>query len=189
MSAIVTARCHRLADSLAELKVKVRAALATELAAAVGAAVRDVLVVALVDRLIAPTRTAPPRSTSSRTASWRDDEYDRERDQWCESRDPWGEPDEYGDRDRTPTRYALDDREEDQPMPAVPAAAAIAVGVQAGRWWLARKGTVAAAVGIGVLATGLGLAGGPVARAALAVLAAATDLLVAESALARADPS
>ena len=31
-------------------------------------------------------------------------------------------------------------------MPAVPAAAAIAVGVNVGRWWLARKGTVAAAV-------------------------------------------
>jgi hypothetical protein len=70
-------------------------------------------------------------------------------------------------------------------MPAVPAAAAIAVGVNVGRWWLARKGTVGAAVGLGVLATGLGLAGGPVARAALAVLAAATDVLAAESALAR----
>ena len=43
MSAIVARRCHRLAESLADLKVKVRAALASELAAAVGAAVRDVL--------------------------------------------------------------------------------------------------------------------------------------------------
>ena len=36
MTALVTQRVHRLADSLAELKVKVRAALATELAGAVG---------------------------------------------------------------------------------------------------------------------------------------------------------
>ena len=35
MSAILTTRCHRLAESLAELKVKVRATLATELAQAV----------------------------------------------------------------------------------------------------------------------------------------------------------
>ena len=32
MTSLVTARVHRLAESLAELKVKVRAALATELA-------------------------------------------------------------------------------------------------------------------------------------------------------------
>jgi hypothetical protein len=84
-----------------------------------------------------------------------------------------------------PARYTPDTREEDELIPAVPTAAVVAVGVNVGRWWLARKGTVLSAVGIGVLATGLGLAGGPVARAALAVLAAATDLLTAESALAR----
>ncbi len=70
----------------------------------------------------------------------------------------------------------------------MPTAAALAVGVNVGRWWLARRGTVPAAVGFGVLATVLGLAGGPVARVALAVLAAAADLLTAESALARLDP-
>ena len=73
-----------------------------------------------------------------------------------------------------------------EPVLAVPTAAALAVGVNVGRWWLARRGTIPAAVGFGVLATALGLAGGPVARAALA---AATDLLTAESALARFDPS
>jgi hypothetical protein len=189
VSAIVTARCHRLADSLAELKVRVRAALATELAQAVGTAVRDVLVVALVDRLIAPALSAPTRPTAPRPAGWRDDEFDRqrERDEWGDPKNPWDEPDE--GRPRAATRYSLDELEEAEPMPPVPVAAAVAVGVQAGRWWLAKKGTVAAAVGLGVLATGLGLAGGPVARAALAVLAAATDLLAAESALARTDPS
>ena len=185
MSAILTTRCHRLAESLAELKIKVRAALATELAQAVGTAVRDVLVVALIDRIVAPPRSAPPRPSSPRQFVGRDQD-DRERDEWGYVKDPWDDPDE---ERRTPTRYALDEPEEDEPMPAAPAAAAIAVGVNVGRWWLARKGTVAAAVGLGVLATGLGLAGGPVARAALAVLAAASDVLAAEAALARTDHS
>jgi hypothetical protein len=186
VSAILTTRCRQLADSLAELKLRVRAALATELASAVGTAVRDVLVVALVDRLGAPSRSNTTRPPAPRPTSSRDDLDERERDQWGYPKDPWDEPDDY--RDRTPARYARDEPEVEA-MPAIPAAAAVAVGVNVGRWWLAKKGTVAAAVGLGVLATGLGLAGGPVARAALAVLAAATDLLAAESVLTRADPS
>lgn len=181
MTALVTTRCHRLADTLAELKVKLRAALATELAGAVGTAVRDVLVVALIDRLTLPARTPP---SPLRPGGWREDGYDRDRDAWGDPRDPWDDPGDY-DRTRAPARY---ERVEPAPMPVVPAAAAVAVGLNVGRWWLAKKGTVAAAVGLGVLATGLGLAGGPVARAALAVLAAATDVLTAESALARSDP-
>ncbi len=186
MSAIVTQRCHRLADSLAELKVKVRAALATELAGAIGTAVRDVLVVALVDRLITPTRSVPTRTTP-RTTGWADDEDDRERDQWGYVRDSWDEPEIRRERPRS--RYEPEEPDDVDTTPAVPTAAAVAVGVNVGRWWLAKKGSVPAAIGVGVLATGLGLAGGPVARAALAVLAATADLLAAESALARIDPS
>lgn len=189
MTALVTTRFHRLADSLAELKVKLRAALATELAGAVGTAVRDVLVVALIDRLVLPAQPSP---SPPRPGGWRADGYDRDRDAWGDPRDPWDDPDDYDSRGRAPARYGRDERHECEPpvpMPVVPAAAAVAVGLNVGRWWLAKKGTVAAAVGLGVLATGLGLAGGPVARAALAVLAAATDVLTAESALARPDPS
>ena len=186
MSAIVTRRCHRLADSLADLKFKVRAALATELAGAIGTAVRDVLVVALVDRMIAPARSGST-PTPPRTTGWRDDEDDRERDPWGYVRDSWGEPENHRERPRS--RYEPEEPDEVDTTPAVPTAAAVAVGVNVGRWWLARKGSVPAAIGLGVLATGLGLAGGPVARAALAVLAAAADILVAESALARIDPS
>ena len=186
MSAIVTQRCHRLADSLAELKVRVRTALATELAAAIGTAVRDVLVVALADRLVAPARSAPTR-TPPRPTGWREDEDDRERDQWGYVRDSWDEPENHRERPRS--RYESEEPDEVDTTPAVPTAAAIAVGVNVGRWWLAKKGSVPVAIGFGVLATGLGLAGGPVARAALAVLAAAADILVAESALARIDPS
>ncbi len=189
MTAIVTQRVHRLADSLAELKVKVRAALATELAGAVGGAVRDVLVVALIDRILIPrTRTAAP---SPHAGGWREDGYE-DRDRWGEPKDPWADPDDYDTRARTPTRYERGDRDEPAPASeasAVPTAAALAVGVNVARWWLARRGTPTAAIGFGVLATLLGLAGGPVARAALAVLAAATDILTAESALARIDPS
>jgi hypothetical protein len=192
--AIVTTRCHRLADSLADLKVKVRTALATELAHAVGTAVRDVLAAALVDRLVA----APPRASAARAPAARspvrrgdpDADADRAFDAWGYPRDAWDEPDE-DDRPRAPARYARGEPEEDDSVPAatVPAAAAVAVGVNVGRWWLARHGTVPAAVGLGVLAAGLGLAGGPVARAALAVLAAAADVLAAETALARTGPS
>ena len=188
MTTAITRRVHNLADSLAELKVRVRAAIATELASAVGTAVRDVLVIALIDRLIA----APTRSSysSPRASGWRDDEYDRDRDRWDTPRDPWADDTEYDiRRGPTVTRHHRTSDDEVEAIPAVPTAAAIAVGVNVGRWWLARRGTVATAVGFGVLATMLGVAGGPIARAALAVLAAATDVLTAESALARIDPS
>ena len=185
MTALVTQRVHRLADSLAELKVRVRAALATELAGAVGGAVRDILVAALIDRVLvnaaSPSTRPPPRA-----GGWREDGYE-DRDRWGEPRDPWADPDEYDDR--APARYGREEYDGPEPAPAVPTAAALAVGVNVGRWWLARRGTAPAAIGFGVLATVLGLAGGPVARAALAVLAAAADLLTAESALARLDPS
>ena len=183
MTALVTQRVHRLADSLAELKVRVRAALATELAGAVGGAVRDVLVAALVERVLtAPVRAPAP---SPHPGGWRDAGYE-DRDRWGEPRDPWADPD---DDPRTHARYQHAERDDMERTPAVPVVAALAVGVNVGRWWLARRGTVPAAVGFGVLATALGLAGGPFARAALAVLAAATDVLTAESALARIDPS
>ena len=143
MTALVTQRVHRLADSLAELKIRVRTALATELAGAVGTAIRDVLVVALIDRLVVtPTRssTSPPRG-----AGWRADEYE-ERDRWGEPQDPWADPDDYETRVRPPARYEREERDEVESTPAVPTAAAVAVGLNVGRWWLARQGTVGAAV-------------------------------------------
>ena len=183
MTELVTQRALRLADSLAELKIRARAALATEMAGAIGLAVRDVLVAALVERVLSASMRAP--APSSRPGGWREDGYE-DRDRWGQPRDPWADTDDDDTHARTPARS---ERDEPEPVPAVPTAAALAVGVNLGRWWLARQGTVPAAIGFGVLATVLGLAGGPVARAALAVLAAATDVLTAESALARRDPS
>src|SRR5437763_1892237 len=137
MTALVTTRVHQLAGSLAELKTKVRAALATELATAVSTAVRDVLVVALIDRLVTPARTPSPRP---RAGGWPEDGYDREQNAWGESRDPWADTDEYDPRDRAPARYAPDGRSEPAEPAPVPAGAAAALGVTVGRWWLARKG-------------------------------------------------
>ena len=185
MTGAITRRAHRLADSLCVLKLKARAALASELAGAVGTAVRDVLVVALVDRLVVPAPARPPYQPA-RPGGGREDGYDRDRDAWGDPRDAWA--DDSDDRDH-PLAPPARDRDGAEPAPEVPSAAAVAVGVNVGRWWLARRGSVGAAVGLGVLAAGLGLAGGPVARAALAVLAAASDVLTAETALARSDHS
>jgi len=181
MTALVTNRIHKLSESLVELKLKVREALATELATAVGSAVRDIIVVAMVDRMINPS---PRNPTTSPHSGWRNERYDR----WGEPKDSWAEADDY-DRPGTHARYELDERDDEEPPPALPTTAALAVGVNVGRWWLARNGSTHTAVGLGILATALGFAGGPFTRAALAVLAAATDLLTAESAVARHDPS
>jgi hypothetical protein len=186
MTALVTTRAHRLADALAELKVKVRAALATELAGAVGSAVRDVLFVALIDRVTSQPRASTPAPLRG---GWQGHGYARQRDSWDESRDPWADSDD-DMRSHVPARCTRDEHDERaaiEPAPVAPAAA-LAIGVNVGRWWLGRGGTGASAIGFGLLATALGLAGGPVARAALAVLAAAADVLTAESVLARPDP-
>jgi len=177
MTAPVTQRFHKLSDSLVELKVKVREAIATELATAVGTAVRDIVIVAMIDRLVNPT----PRTvaTPAHAGGWRHDGYDR----GGEPKDPWADADEY-DRPIPHARYGLDEPET-EPPPTLPTTAAIAVGVHVGRWWLARNGTLPTAIGVGVLATALGFTGGQFAHAAFAVLAAATDLLTADSALAR----
>ncbi|MFO0825299.1 MAG: hypothetical protein U0792_19620 [Gemmataceae bacterium] len=179
MNALVTKRVHNLSGSLVELKSKVREALATELAGAVGNAVRDILVVAILDRVITPPRTTP---SPPHSPGWGDTRYDR----WGEPKDPWGEDDD-DDRPGTSSRTALDNHDNEGPVATVPTTAAIAVGVHVGRWWLARDGSTHTAVGLGVLATALGFAGGPFAHAVLAVLAAATDLMTADTAVARPD--
>lgn len=180
MKALVTNRVHKLSESLVELKSKVRQAMATELASAVGTAVRDILVIAVLDRVVnTPSRTT---TTPVHAGGCRDDRSDR----WREPRDPWSDTDD-DDRPSPPSRYELEERDDEEQMPTVPATAAIAVGVNVGRWWLGRNGSTPTAVGLGVLATALGFAGGPFAHAVLAVLAAATDLMTADSAVARPD--
>ncbi len=176
MTALVTQRFHKLSDSLVELKVKVREAMATELATAVGTAVRDILVISILDHIVFPsTRTVPP----AHAGGWRHDSPDR----WGDPKDPWDDSDDY-DRPHTSSRYERNGRDEERMNP-VPTTAVIAIGVNVGRWWLARNGSTHTAVGLGILTTALGFAGGPLAYAALGVLAAATDLMTAGSAVAR----
>ncbi len=176
MSAAITRRVHQLANTLAELKVTLRQAVAIELAAAVGTAVRDVLLVALMD----PTIRTPvrPNHFEEKIDRWRDDAWDHDRGN--EPPDPWANSDDIP-RDQTVALSTHNNRDRSEPMPAVSPATAVAVGVNVGQWWLARKGTVAMAVGFGVLTTALSLMGGCVARAVLAVLVTVTDLLTAES--------
>jgi len=87
MTALVTNRIHKLSESLVELKLKVREALATELATAVGSAVRDIIVVSMIDRIINTSPRNP--MTSPHSGGWRNDRYDR----WGEPKDPWAEAD------------------------------------------------------------------------------------------------
>ena len=171
MTALVAERLHSLAATLADLKVRVWAAIASEVGGAVGAAVRDVLVATLTHRLVAPVR-------SPSAGHWRDED---ECDRWGEprpGRDPW-DADPEGIERHVPARSS----EESNAPRVVPAAAAVAVAVHVGRWWLSHRGGLVGAVAAGVLVTTLGLASGPVARAALAVLAATADVLTGGSTL------
>lgn len=183
MTSLVTTHARRLAGTLAEVKGRVRTALTTELAVAVGSAVRDVLLVTLADRIVVPQH----RATPALRRGWRDDGYDesdRDRSPWNSPSDAWDESD---DDVHARTRYArAGEPEYAAPDPTPQPAAALAVCLAVGRWW--QGGASTAAVGFGLLAAALGLAGGPAARAALAVLAAAADVLAADSALARPDP-
>lgn len=185
MTALVTTHTRRLADALAELKGKVRTALTTELAVAVGAAVRDVLLVTLVDHAAAPPHVWTPVMPRR---GWRGDGYeesDRDRSPWNSHSGAWDESDD--DAHARPRYGRAGEPEHAAPEPAAGPGAALAVGLTVGRWWQARGGAGAAALGFGLLATALGLTGGPLARAALAVLVAAADVLTAEAALARPD--
>jgi hypothetical protein len=165
-----------LAETLAGLREKVRAAVAGELGRAVGDAVRQVVQAVVADGAEPPPA---PRSTASR---W-DDEGADDRDGWGRPRDPWhhrDDEDDYGRR--TPTR--------DEPPPDGPPAdasarvsTAVAAGVFVTRWWLLRRGTLLAAAGLGLGVGLLGVAGGPLARAAVAVLAATAEVLTATDAL------
>ena len=162
--------CRGLAASLAGLKQRARDAVASELAAALGSAAKNLAAAAFA----APTRL--------RTQDRRHDD-DGGRGDWGGPSDPWDDPEGL----HGPARYEPAEVRAPTPAPHANGPGAVAVGLALGRWWLARRGGVLGALGVGALAAALGLVGGPLARAAMAVLAAAADLLAAESALARPD--
>jgi len=186
VTGIMKTQLTGLAGTMADLKERVRIAVAGELGRAVGDAVRQVVQAVVAGRPEPPPVRRPP---SSRWA----DEDEEDRDGWGRPRDPWGytdrDPDGDDDYDRgrgarrvTPTRHEVPT---DEPPAAVSAGvtAAVAAGVYVARWWLFRRGTLLAAAGLGLGVGLLGVIGGPLARTAVAVLAATADVLTATDAL------
>ena len=175
MTALVTEKLRTLAGVLDDLKERVRAALASELARAVSAAVRDVVQAVMTGRP-GPVRHPlddPYRRTPHHP--WRGED----RDPWDDDdRDRWDEDRDDPDATVEPTPSC------DPDVPGRPAVtAAVAAGAHVARWWLARRGTWLGAVGLGLAVAVAGLTGGPAARIGLGVLAAVADLVTATNAL------
>jgi hypothetical protein len=163
-AADVAGRLGRLADTLAELKERVRMAVAGETGKAVGEAIRDLLTAALTGRT-----TPRPAYRSTRTG-------------WDDDADRWDD-ESHEDRYARPVRNAW--HEDDDSVPRMEPAmkstvtwsAAFAAGTVAVRWWLARRVPGWAALGLGLVVGVAAVAGGPVARAGLTLVAAAADLV------------
>jgi hypothetical protein len=184
VTGIVKTQLTGLAGTMAELKERVRVAVAGELGRAVGDAVRQVI------EAVVAGNTKPPPAPRPAASRWADEEED-DRDGWGRPRDPWAagrdeDDDDYdrghGARRTTPTRH---EAPTNVPPTAVNAGvtAAIAAGVYVARWWLVRRGTLLAAAGLGLGIGLLGVVGGPLARTTVAVLAATADVLTATDAL------
>ncbi len=173
-----------LAGTMAQLKERVRIAVAGELGRAVGDAVRQVV------QAVVAGNTEPPPAPRPAASRW-DDEDEDDRDGWGRPRDPWGETESNRDEDdyergrggyrAAPTRHETPTA--GPPGVSTNVTAAVAAGVYVARWWLVRRGTLLAAAGLGLGVGLLGVIGGPLARTAVAVLAATADVLTATDAL------
>lgn len=161
MSQLLSAAARRLTETLAELKSRVREAIAGETGKAVGEVVRQAVALALTDGV---TDTIPNR--------------------YRVSSDPWDDP----DVDRWANHWA---DAEDDPPPAIPDAnlsaadrtrLAVVAGIAAGRWVLAR-GSLPVALAVGGLVALAVLFGGAATHAAAAALTAAADLSAVSRAL------
>jgi hypothetical protein len=156
---------------MAELRERVREALASEMARVVAEAVREVITAVLRGGPMPYGRgPTPARPVTA--------------DRWDDP-DPWDESDPYGRVE--PVHHHIED---DTPAPTgaatrsmAVAPAAVASGVSAGRWWLRRRGSAVEAIGVGVLVALAVLSGGPVVRMSATVAAAAADLAAVTEAL------
>ena len=168
MTGLVRRQLADLAEFVADLKERVRVAVAGELARAVGDAVREVVGAVVAGRVLAPPRTTPRDRWAER-----DDGWGRPRDPWVDDRDD----------DDDLEREERDDRAAGPP-PGARVTVAVAAGAAVARWWAGRAGGgVFAPAGVGLGVGLVGLLGGPLARAAIGVLAAAADILAAADAL------
>jgi hypothetical protein len=171
VSSVINDQLRQLAGTLADLKGRVRRAVAGEVGKAVADAVAEVLVAALGGQVTATAWAARPG---------RYDPYAGRKDPWSDPDDPGWDP-EYARLRRTGAGSNSD--EPDQADGKSLAPAALAVGMAASRWWLAQRGSPWQAAGAGLAAGATLLAGGPMARTALAVLLAVHRLLAATDAL------
>jgi hypothetical protein len=164
MSHLLSAAARRLTDTLNELKARVREAIAGETGKAVAEAVKLAVAHALNSDLSdegSPSRHRPPPDP------WDDPHADR-----------WADPGEWVDADDAPP----------PPLPEPHRSAAdrtrlaVAAGVAAGRWVLAR-GSLPVALAVGGLVALAVLFGGDATHAAAAALTAAADLSAVSRAL------
>jgi hypothetical protein len=155
----VTGLVHKelrgLAAALADLKVRVRLAVASEIADAVAKGVH-----AVVRATVASD--ADPAWVYHRSVrrGWTDDG----RNSWSDDED-----------DASDSRFGT--------AAVSKSAIAAAAGIGVAQWWLSRNGTPAAAAGLGTAVGLVGLAGGPLILTVLAALAAIADLLAVTDAL------
>lgn len=174
MPDVVTAPIRKLAGALADLRDRVRAALAGEMARVVSEAVREVVTSVLRSRPLsvdAPLRTSVPLNPHA---------LEKEPDPWDEQE--WQSSLQESHPGTEPAPSSVDMSNESSPRTFV-APAAMAVGVSAGRWWLRRRGSILEAVGVAAVVSIVTLAGGPVARAGAILVSAAADLVAASDAL------
>jgi hypothetical protein len=170
-NSVIADQLRQLAGTLADLKGRVRRAVAGEVGKAVADAVAEVLAAALGGGVAATAWAARPGRYGP---------YAGRRDAWDDPEDPGWDP------DYARLRPQAADAAANESGPAggeslTPAALALAVA--AGRWWLAKRGSPWQAAGAGLAAGATLLAGGPMARTALAVLLAVHRLLAATDAL------
>jgi hypothetical protein len=147
----LASRVHRLAETLATLRLRVREAVAGETARAVGEAVRDLLAAALEGRLGSRTR---------RSREWDDDET-----HYVPS---------------SPARWKDTDESDPSVQPRTRRAArwsaALAFAATAVRCWATRRLPVGVVLVIGTFAGIAAWTSGPLAHSGLALLAAAGNL-------------
>ncbi len=156
----LAARMRRLTETLVKLKHRVHEAIASELGSAIGEAVKDILRVLVAGRPPVPSRPRSPSHSRSR--------YQPDPDDWDEDDPVEAEPNEFEPRFPNPV---------DVP-PALPTA--IAVGVAAAHWAVARNAPAWTGVGLGLFASFATWCGGPVLATGIAI----ADLL----AIARSHP-